>query len=290
MGNSVNIKGELLTLLGSKNTDGILVVELNELNQVRRCEGAAAPSAKTGYAMGCEFINTTTGATYRNTGSVTSCTFALQTPPSSGSIPLADLDLTAGFPVTLANATTNTVVRSIVGQCNATGTAITSGYSAVGVRGAVTLTGTTVGNAYLYGAQGKLTTSTGTFNTGSQVWATALLGQVDLSAATTYTANLGAICALWADCGSAAHANAITAAPTFFDVVVVANSISGFKPHSMIRVQGDGTNFMALTAWDTTSHAVDWIVTGGDTTAAAPTALKVLVGADTRYIRLHSAP
>ena len=86
MGNTVNIKGELLTLLGSKNTDGVIVVELNELNQVRRGEGATAPSSKAGYAIGGSFVNTTNGAVYRNTGTAASCTFTLMVPVTTSSV------------------------------------------------------------------------------------------------------------------------------------------------------------------------------------------------------------
>ena len=92
MGNTVNIKGELLTLLGSKNTDGVIVVEKNELNQVRRCEGTiTAPSGKAGYDIGASYVNTSTGAVYRNTGTTASCTFTLIGTVGAGGVALANL-------------------------------------------------------------------------------------------------------------------------------------------------------------------------------------------------------
>jgi hypothetical protein len=190
--------------------------------------------------------------------------------------------------VNAANATNNTVVRGLFTTMTASGTAMTTSYSAAAIRGLTNLTGTTVGNAYFYGVQGKLAIA-GTLDTGSQIWAAALVSQLDLSGAATYTANEGAVASLWVDCGASAHANAITAAPTFVDVVAITNSIATFKPHSLIRMQGDATYAFALSNWDVTSQAVDWIVTGGDTTAAAPKSLKVRCGASTYYIRMHSA-
>jgi hypothetical protein len=194
--------------------------------------------------------------------------------------------------VSLANATTDAAVRAIIGAITASGTGMTTGYSATGVRGALTLTGSSTGNAYFYGTQGKITTSTGTFGTGSQAWAAGILGQLDISGATTYTANVGAIAAIWADCGGSAHANAIAAGPTFFDVVAITNSIATFKPNSMIRIQGDATFAFHFSAWDRTVNdtGCDYIVAGGDTTAASAHALKVKVGSETLYIRMHAIP
>lgn len=245
------------------------------------------------YATGIESGGTYTSPTISGTvaGGASYTSVTLTSPTISGTITSSAAQNASGvYTGTITNATTNTSVRSIIGQITASATGMSAGHASVGVRGLTTITGTTTGNAYFYGTQGKLVLSTGTVNTGSQVWATALLGQLDVSAATTYTENVGAISALWADCGATAHANAKTAAPTFFDVVSVTNSISGFKPHSMFRVQGDATNAFAFTAWDTTSAAVDWIVSGGDATVASASALKVLVGSDVRYIRLHAAP
>lgn len=53
--------------------------------------GLDIPSAVAGYAVGCLFIKTDTGATYRNTGTVTSCTFTLIGTVTSNSIELAML-------------------------------------------------------------------------------------------------------------------------------------------------------------------------------------------------------
>jgi hypothetical protein len=101
---------------------------------------------------------------------------------------------------------------------------------------------------------------------------------------------VGAMTAGWFDCGSAADAAAIAAAPTFFDVVTLTNSISTFKPNSMIRIQGDATFAFHFSAWDRTVNdtGCDYITAASDTTAAAPHALKVKVGSETLFIRLHT--
>jgi hypothetical protein len=74
------------------------------------------------------------------------------------------------------------------------------------------------------------------------------------------------------------------------DIVTITNSTSA-KPHSMIRMQGDATYGLALSAWDTTvnSTGCDWLVAGGDTTYTCPHAIKCIVGSETLYIRLHAA-
>lgn len=37
--------------------------------------GTAVPSGKPGFAKGCIFVDTKTGNVYKNTGTLTSCTF-----------------------------------------------------------------------------------------------------------------------------------------------------------------------------------------------------------------------
>jgi hypothetical protein len=188
------------------------------------------------------------------------------------------------------NATTNTAVRAIIGSITASGTGMTSGFSATGVRGLSTISGTITGNAYVYGTQGKVVAG-GTI--GGQSWVAGILAQLDLSAATTYSANTGGTMALWVDAGASAHANAIAAAPTLIDLTYLSNSISGFKPHSFLRCAGDATNLFALGDWAGGTSA-DWIALGGTScTSSGSTApygtLKILVGTQTCYIRVWAA-
>ena len=192
--------------------------------------------------------------------------------------------------VTISNASTNTQVRAIIGSITASGTGMTSGYSATGVRGIATIAGTITGNAYVYGSQGKFVAG-GTI--GGQSWVTGTLAQMDLSAATTYTANTGGTMALWVDAGASAHSNAITAAPTLIDLAYISNSISGFKPHSAIRFAGDATNLLAVGDWAGGTSA-DYITLGGTScTGSGSTApyatLKILIGSQVCYIRVWAA-
>ena len=66
--------GEVV-LKGAKNADSVLVTQRDQDLLVKECYGTSVPSAKTGYAMGAHFVNTSTGEQYYNTGSATSCTF-----------------------------------------------------------------------------------------------------------------------------------------------------------------------------------------------------------------------
>jgi hypothetical protein len=234
----------------------------------------------------------TTGILLSSTGTTgISITGTMTTGISITAASTTGISSLAPVSVSVGNATGNTAVRAIIGAITASSAAMTTSHSSTGVRGAVTITGKSTGNAYFYGTQGKLTTSTGTFDTGSQAWAVGILGQLDISGATTYTANVGAISAIWADCGGSAHANAITAGADF-DIVSITNSISTFKPNSMIRMQGDALFGFHFSAWDRTvnSTGCDWIVAGGDTTAAAEHAIKCKVGSETLYFRLHANP
>lgn len=64
-----------LTHEGFVNKDGVTCYTTDTSNNVTSCSYTSAPSATTGYAVGCVLTITTTGEKYVNTGSVTSCTF-----------------------------------------------------------------------------------------------------------------------------------------------------------------------------------------------------------------------
>jgi hypothetical protein len=64
-----------LTHEGFVNGDGVTCYTTDTSGDVTSCSYTSAPSATAGYAVGCEFTNSTTGAKSYNTGSTTSCTF-----------------------------------------------------------------------------------------------------------------------------------------------------------------------------------------------------------------------
>jgi hypothetical protein len=66
----------VLTRLGVANADsGVSVLEFNASNHYTLARGATIPSGVAKYAVGCLFVDTSTGELYVNTGSATSCTF-----------------------------------------------------------------------------------------------------------------------------------------------------------------------------------------------------------------------
>jgi hypothetical protein len=91
MGRNIQTFGEVV-LEGAINQDGVNVM-LRDLNlNAFYCAGAStAPSGKAHYAVGCTYVNMTTGAKYVNTGSITSCTFVLQSATPSNTITTAML-------------------------------------------------------------------------------------------------------------------------------------------------------------------------------------------------------
>jgi len=65
-----------LTHEGFTNKDAVACYTKDTSENVTKCSKAGTPpSATTGYAVGCEFTNTSTGEKYVNTGTATSCTF-----------------------------------------------------------------------------------------------------------------------------------------------------------------------------------------------------------------------
>lgn len=73
--------GELLWI-GVSN-GAVTVLARDASDNVLMCKGTSAPSAASGYAVGCLFINTTTGIHAHNTGTTTSCSFVVSTSPST---------------------------------------------------------------------------------------------------------------------------------------------------------------------------------------------------------------
>jgi hypothetical protein len=97
--------GEVV-LKGSLNADGVLVTARDQSLLVTRCSGAStAPASKTGYAMGCDYLNTTAGTHFFNTGSITSSTFTAASTVVGLTATAAELNLNH-------NAVAGTVVNS----------------------------------------------------------------------------------------------------------------------------------------------------------------------------------
>jgi hypothetical protein len=199
-------------------------------------------------------------------------------------------NFTRPLTATVSNATTGSWVRSIYGTANATGTAMTSGYGAAGVRGLVNVSGTSTGQAYFYGTQGKFAPSATAVLAGG-AWYTGLQGQMDLTAASTYT-SAGCISALWLDAGATVGANAITAAPTMIDMAYITNTAVGFLPHSLIKSVAYATNFLSVANGDGTASS--WLALGGTScTSSGSTAplgtIKIDFAGTTGYIRVWAA-
>ncbi len=93
---------------------------------------------------------------------------------------------------TTASATPGTI-RSLTGAMTSSNTTMTSG-NVVGLRGSVTGVGASGG--FWYGVQGKIIAS-GTLS--GSIWAAAVFGQFDISAATV---NAGQTAAIWGDYGT----------------------------------------------------------------------------------------
>lgn len=76
---------------------GVYATDYDLYEKATVCYGnGVPPSGKKGYAYGCTYRRTSNGALYTNTGGPVSCTFALQVPPSTGSVAVVDLALTNG--------------------------------------------------------------------------------------------------------------------------------------------------------------------------------------------------
>lgn len=148
---------------------------------------------------------------------------------------------------TTSSATPGTI-RDIYGRVVETATTMTSG-NLVGVRGEVDLVGASGG--FIYGVQGKVT-PTGTLS--GSVWAPAVFGQYDLSAATL---NAGQIAAIWGDMGATGGTfTNVTGARMFAGT----NTIATLTLNSMIYLYGKATSLLELSGSSST-----YITTGAAT-------------------------
>lgn len=166
-----------------------------------------------------------------------------------------------------APATNNAIAKSVTtasqGVLRLVDSELTLGYqgsttitgSVAAVRGCTTIAAgcTITGASYVYGTQGKLIIQ-GT-HSGSAEVSCALLGQLDLSAATAVTAPLAAI---WADCG-ATMSSGVGATPTNIDAVVVYNT-TGAKINAALRIDTNSTFLLDLTDEGGGHGAGNWII------------------------------
>jgi hypothetical protein len=151
-------------------------------------------------------------------------------------------DITAsGYNVAYSTSSaTPGTIRALKGVITGTATTMTSG-TLTGVRGEVDMVGASGG--FAYGVQGKVI-PTGTLS--GSIWAPAVFGQYDLSAATL---NAGQIAAIWGDMGATGG--------TFTDVTGArmfagTNTIASLTLNSMVYLYGKATNLFELSGSSST--------------------------------------
>jgi len=117
-----------VTTVGITNADGVKVLQRDAAGLILDCSGtAAAPNAVAGYAMAGTYRKSD-GALYRNTGSITSCTFTVVGTVGAGGVALVNLaaGITPSHIVKFAGKSTSeidadaAVVISAVGALAAT--------------------------------------------------------------------------------------------------------------------------------------------------------------------------
>lgn len=97
------------------------------------CTVANIPSGVAGYAVGCELVATDSGAHYYNTGSATSCTFAVGGTVTAGSIGTTQLANGGVTLAKLAAGITPSHVVKFAGKHTTTGGSATEAFTVSGV-------------------------------------------------------------------------------------------------------------------------------------------------------------
>lgn len=122
-------------------TTTVTVLEYDSSDLVLKCSGASVPSSEAGYAVGCEFINTSTGHLYVNQGSTTSCTFN-----DVGAIAASEISLAEGS-ILVGNASgvgvalnAKTTTQILVGNGTTLTSVALSGNATMTNAGVVTVT------------------------------------------------------------------------------------------------------------------------------------------------------
>ncbi len=119
-------------LFAAKNsTVEVALSDVNGNAVLAKGLAASLPSAVAGYAIGCDFFATDTGAHYFNTGSATSCTFGLVGTVTAGSVNTAELADGAVTLAKLATGITPSHVVKFAGTASG-GTTATRAYTVTG--------------------------------------------------------------------------------------------------------------------------------------------------------------
>lgn len=166
-------------------------------------------------------------------------------------------------------------VRGIVGSITTTNASYANGNSSItGVLGVATIpSGTTASTGYANGTQGKFIL--GGIVSGS-IWATGLLGQLDISAATLTSASH--VTPIWSDAGATGPAVSCT----FCDSLVMTNT-TATTFHSLLYGYSKAAYFA-----DLTDNGGGYIVIGTGASAAVTGYLKVKVAGADAYIRVYA--
>jgi hypothetical protein len=179
------------------------------------------------------------------------------------------LTTTAGITTstTTASATPGTI-RAWTGKITETNTTMTSG-NITGLRGEVDMKGASGG--FAYGVQGKVI-PTGTLS--GSVWAPAVFGQYDLSAATL---NSGQIAAVWGDMGASGGTfTNVTGARMFAGT----NTIASLTLNAMDYRYGKASNLLELAG-----DAGTYITTGGATASGTIKKIAILIDGVQYYLQ-----
>ena len=165
----------VLTALTDNSNNAILI----------ECTAALMPTG-AGYAVGCLAIATDTGVLYTNIGSITAASFSA----------VADSSGTGPIKTTIAQTSaTPGNVKAIWGT-QTLPASLTSG-TVIGVRGETGIpnSGAVHTGTFIYGTQGKIVSGTGTTIDAGSGYVTGVLGQMDISGATTTSGHIAAVIA-----------------------------------------------------------------------------------------------
>lgn len=196
-----------------------------------KCATGDIPSSASGYAIGCMLVNTTTGTLYTNTGTASSCTFTAVNTDTAGNIALATGSMIIGAAGVGSAIDVKTAGNILVGN-GSTATSVNLASITVPVKTAVTLLSATPGNVkglwgmqttaatmtsgtiigtrgevdipnsgnlgggaanYAYGTQGKIAAGTGTTIDCGSGHVAGILGQLDISGATTTSGHIAPV-------------------------------------------------------------------------------------------------
>ena len=166
-------------------------------------------------------------------------------------------------------------VRAVIGSITTTNVSYANGgNNLAGIRGLATIpSGTTASTGYIYGTQGKFTLA-GTVS--GSIWASGLLGQLDISAATLTSASH--VTPIWSDAGATAPSGACA----FCDSLVLTNTTAATF-NSLIYGYSKATRLM-----DLTDNGGGYIIPGSGASSAVSGYLKIKVSGVDVYLRSYA--